>query len=113
MNYGREIDRLRKQLQELERKQASPMPFVRQQISWPCYQWPPSCPTCRGEMLGVIGKYGKFYGCRKFPHCRGSRNLDGSDGREPSVQNMSDDGHYPEPDPDDDSYPPSFCNGDY
>ncbi len=35
---------------------------------------PGPCPECRGETHLINGQYGKFYGCNKFPKCRGSRN---------------------------------------
>ena len=36
------------------------------------------CPTCQGKMLLRKSSYGEFYGCEKFPKCRGMRNADGS-----------------------------------
>ena len=37
-----------------------------------------SCPTCQGKMLLRKSSYGEFYGCEKFPKCRGMRNADGT-----------------------------------
>lgn len=32
------------------------------------------CPLCSGPIhLIKHGKYGPFYGCNRYPHCRGSR----------------------------------------
>lgn len=31
------------------------------------------CPRCGSKMLLRSGRYGKFYGCPKFPYCRGTR----------------------------------------
>ena len=30
-----------------------------------------SCPECGGEMVIKLGRYGKFYSCKKFPDCKG------------------------------------------
>lgn len=121
MNYGRKINELRLELHDLENKQ-SKMPFFTYHVSWPCSEWPPTCPSCSGELVGKHGKYGRFYGCRKFPLCHGSRNLDGSDGRDfihGRCRFMDDDpdgkyvGIHGDYDMDDNSYPPSGLNGDY
>ncbi len=32
-----------------------------------------TCPRCNSRMILRKGKYGKFYGCSKFPYCRGTR----------------------------------------
>ena len=31
------------------------------------------CPTCKAKMVLRSGRYGKFYGCSRFPYCRGTR----------------------------------------
>ena len=31
------------------------------------------CPRCNNSMVLRSGKYGKFYGCSKYPYCRGTR----------------------------------------
>lgn len=31
------------------------------------------CPRCSSKMILRNGRYGKFYGCSKFPYCRGTR----------------------------------------
>lgn len=31
------------------------------------------CPKCGSKMILRKGRYGKFYGCSKFPYCRGTR----------------------------------------
>lgn len=33
------------------------------------------CPKCNCETVLKEGKFGKFYGCVKFPACKGSRNI--------------------------------------
>lgn len=33
------------------------------------------CPNCGARMILRNGRYGKFYGCSKFPYCRGTRRL--------------------------------------
>ena len=37
------------------------------------------CPTCKGPMIINLGKTGKFLSCAKFPECKGSRKLDGTE----------------------------------
>jgi len=36
----------------------------------------PKCPNCDGAMVIRKGVHGKFYGCLKFPRCRGTRNFE-------------------------------------
>jgi ssDNA-binding Zn-finger/Zn-ribbon topoisomerase 1 len=38
---------------------------------------PGKCPRCGGETRLVNGKNGPFYGCTRFPNCRGSREVVG------------------------------------
>lgn len=33
------------------------------------------CPTCGGKMHKCKGKYGEFWGCDKFPKCKGNRRI--------------------------------------
>ena len=35
----------------------------------------PECPTCGGEMQLKKGKYGEFLSCKKYPECKGTRNI--------------------------------------
>lgn len=35
----------------------------------------PLCPKCGSEMIERSGMYGKFFGCKNFPRCKGSRNI--------------------------------------
>jgi len=37
-------------------------------------EYSPKCPNCGGPMVIRKGVHGKFYGCLKFPKCRGTRN---------------------------------------
>jgi ssDNA-binding Zn-finger/Zn-ribbon topoisomerase 1 len=34
----------------------------------------PRCPKCGARMLLKRGPYGRFYGCSRFPSCKGTRN---------------------------------------
>jgi len=34
------------------------------------------CPMCGGGTRLIKGMYGKFYGCRGYPVCKGSRNYE-------------------------------------
>ena len=36
---------------------------------------PGKCPKCKSETILKFGKFGDFYGCTKFPNCKGSRCL--------------------------------------
>ena len=36
----------------------------------------PKCPNCDGAMVVRSGVHGKFYGCLKFPRCRGTRGYE-------------------------------------
>lgn len=35
------------------------------------------CPDCNGEMVSRTGKFGVFWGCKKFPICKGTRDSQG------------------------------------
>jgi ribosomal protein L37AE/L43A len=35
------------------------------------------CPECGSEMVSRNGKYGRFWGCKKYPNCKGTRDSDG------------------------------------
>lgn len=35
----------------------------------------PSCPTCGSAMHRRSGRYGAFWGCSRYPTCRGTRNI--------------------------------------
>lgn len=35
----------------------------------------PHCPECRGPMVKRTGPHGEFWGCPRFPTCRGSRSV--------------------------------------
>jgi ssDNA-binding Zn-finger/Zn-ribbon topoisomerase 1 len=35
------------------------------------------CPDCNGEMISRTGKFGVFWGCKKFPECKGTRDSQG------------------------------------
>jgi len=37
------------------------------------------CPVCKGEMVVRLGKYGKFLSCKKFPECKGMKDIDGGE----------------------------------
>ena len=39
------------------------------------YQGPeiPLCSTCNSKMIPRIGRYGRFYGCSRFPYCKNTR----------------------------------------
>jgi DNA-binding helix-hairpin-helix protein with protein kinase domain len=35
----------------------------------------PSCPRCGSSMRRRSGRYGRFWGCSRYPSCRGTRNI--------------------------------------
>lgn len=35
---------------------------------------PGSCPVCKGTTVKRSGPHGDFYGCQRFPKCKGNRN---------------------------------------
>jgi DNA topoisomerase-1 len=35
------------------------------------------CPDCGGEMTPRTSAHGKFWGCKAYPKCKGTRNSDG------------------------------------
>ena len=35
----------------------------------------PDCPDCGSEMVRKSSRYGDFWSCRRFPECRGARNI--------------------------------------
>ena len=35
----------------------------------------PKCPKCAGDMRMRDGKYGEFWGCSRYPTCKGTRNV--------------------------------------
>lgn len=36
-----------------------------------------TCPICEGPMVSRQSARGRFWGCRSFPKCRGTRDVDG------------------------------------
>tara|TARA_Y100000034_G_C6904635_1_gene419398 strand:+ start:1711 stop:3687 length:1977 start_codon:yes stop_codon:yes gene_type:complete len=38
---------------------------------------PDPCPDCKEKMIQRESRYGKFFGCSKFPKCKGMRDLEG------------------------------------
>lgn len=35
------------------------------------------CPDCDGEMVPRTSTYGKFWGCKAYPKCKGTRDANG------------------------------------
>lgn len=35
------------------------------------------CPDCDGEMVPRDSQYGKFWGCKAYPRCKGTRDSNG------------------------------------
>lgn len=36
-----------------------------------------TCPQCNGPMVPRTSQHGKFWGCKAYPKCRGTRNVMG------------------------------------
>jgi ssDNA-binding Zn-finger/Zn-ribbon topoisomerase 1 len=36
-----------------------------------------TCPLCDGQMVPRASAHGKFWGCKAYPKCRGTRNVMG------------------------------------
>ena len=39
------------------------------------HKGPGLCPKCGSKTIEKEGKFGRFYGCEKFPTCTGSRSI--------------------------------------
>lgn len=37
----------------------------------------PRCPRCKSVMVKKTGRFGEFFGCSRYPRCKGIRNRDG------------------------------------
>jgi len=35
------------------------------------------CPDCGGQMVSRKSQYGTFWGCKKYPECKGTRDSEG------------------------------------
>lgn len=35
------------------------------------------CPECNGQMISRKGKFGIFWGCKRYPDCKGTRDNQG------------------------------------
>jgi ssDNA-binding Zn-finger/Zn-ribbon topoisomerase 1 len=44
------------------------------------------CPECQGEMTPRTSKHGKFWGCKSFPRCKGTRDSMGRSKNEKKVE---------------------------
>lgn len=41
------------------------------------------CPDCGGPMTPRLSQHGKFWGCKAYPTCKGTRNAEGEARRSP------------------------------
>lgn len=53
----------------------SPVAAPSQPIRAPAKGLSPSCPTCGSAMHRRTGRYGAFWGCSRYPVCRGTRQI--------------------------------------
>jgi ssDNA-binding Zn-finger/Zn-ribbon topoisomerase 1 len=40
-----------------------------------------TCPECDGPMVSRTSTHGRFWGCKDYPRCKGTRNVDGEANR--------------------------------
>lgn len=58
------------------------------------------CPECQGPMVPRNGQFGKFWGCRRYPSCTGTRDSEGMSRQERRAQRLNtedDEDERPEP----------------
>lgn len=46
------------------------------------------CPECNGPMISRTGKFGVFWGCKKFPECKGTRDNLGRSKKDRAIENQ-------------------------
>ncbi len=44
------------------------------------------CPDCNGPMVSRKSSYGVFWGCKKFPECKGTRDSSGKSKRDRAIE---------------------------
>ena len=49
-----------------------------------------TCPECNGPMVPRTSAHGKFWGCKDYPRCKGTRNVMG-EGRVPGGEPWGED----------------------
>lgn len=47
------------------------------------------CPECEGPMISRTGKYGVFWGCKRYPTCNGTRDSMGRSRAERAAEKTS------------------------
>lgn len=46
------------------------------------------CPLCNSPMVVKRSRFGKFLACTKYPECKGTKNMDGSQKKEPEITEL-------------------------
>lgn len=44
------------------------------------------CPDCGGDMVSRSSQYGRFWGCKKYPQCKGTRDSMGRSKKEAAAE---------------------------
>lgn len=44
------------------------------------------CPDCNGSMISRTSKFGVFWGCKKFPECKGTRDSQGRSKKDRAIE---------------------------
>lgn len=52
------------------------------------------CPECQGPMLRRKSAHGAFFGCARFPNCRGTRDVNGESRGEREKKNDDSERRY-------------------
>lgn len=50
----------------------------------------PTCPLCGKRMRRRCGPHGQFYGCEKYPGCRGTRQMGDEPEPEDETESLND-----------------------
>lgn len=50
------------------------------------------CPDCNGPMTPRSSSFGKFWGCKRFPSCKGTRDSNGMSKREKAEERFRETG---------------------
>lgn len=48
------------------------------------------CPECGDKMISRNGKFGKFWGCKQYPSCKGTRDSNGQSKGERNAERVED-----------------------
>lgn len=52
------------------------------------------CPDCDGPMVSRSSQYGVFWGCKNYPHCKGTRDNEGRSKTDREIEKQLKDPNY-------------------